>query len=226
MNLLAIDTSSTNFSLCIVHSDVKENIEFNAGMTHSSVALSEIQKILKKVNITIKDLDVIAFSAGPGSFTGIRIACGVAYGMAYSYKIPLIGISSLETTASMAESDYILSTIDARMDEVYLQFFKRSDDKNIIPLSEPMVAAPDKLPNPPDEIRNRFSVIGSGYEIFKDHFNDRYQSYTLEQQNVKKNMASFMASIALDRLPDKFSFDGIQPIYVRNKVAQTIDERK
>ena len=112
------------------------------------------------------------------------------------------------------------------MDEVYLQFFKRSDDKNIIPLSEPMVAAPDKLPNPPDEIRNRFSVIGSGYEIFKDHFNDRYKSYTLEQQDVKKNMASFMASIALDRLPDKFSFDGIQPIYVRNKVAQTIDERK
>jgi tRNA threonylcarbamoyladenosine biosynthesis protein TsaB len=188
--------------------------------------LSEIQKILKKVNIAIKDLDAIAFSAGPGSFTGIRIASGVAYGMAYSYKIPLIGISSLETIASMAETDYILSTIDARMDEVYLQFFKRSDDKNIIPLSEPMVAAPDKLPNTPDEITNRFSVIGSGYEIFKDHFNDRYKSYTLEQQNVKKNMASFMASIALDRLPDKFSFDGIQPIYVRNKVAQTIDERK
>jgi len=178
------------------------------------------------MNIATKNLDVIAFSAGPGSFTGIRIACGVAYGMAYSYKIPLIGISSLETTASMVESDYILSTIDARMDEVYLQFFKRSDDKNIIPLSEPMVAAPDKLPNPPDEIRNRFSVIGSGYEKFKDHFNDRYKSYTLEQQDVKKNMASFMASIALDRLPDKFSFDEIQPIYVRNKVAQTIDERK
>ena len=69
-------------------------------------------------------------------------------------------------------------------------------------------------------------VINGGYEIFKDHFNDRYKSYTLEHQDVKKNMASFMASIALDRLPDKFSFDGIQPIYVRNKVAQTIDERK
>ena len=188
MNLLAIDTSSTNFSLCLVHSDVKENIEFNAGMTHSSVALREIQKILKKMNIATKNLDVIAFSAGPGSFTGIRIACGVAYGMAYSYKIPLIGISSLETIASMAESDYILSTIDARMDEVYLQFFKRSDDKNITPLSEPMVAALDKLPNPPDEITNRFSVIGSGYEKFKDHFNDRYKSYTLEQQDVKKNI--------------------------------------
>ena len=226
MNLLAIDTSSTNFSLCLVHSDVKENIEFNAGMTHSSVALREIHKILKKMNIATKDLDVIAFSAGPGSVTGIRIACGIAYVIAYSYKIPLIGISSLETVASMAESDYILSTIDARMDEVYLQFFKRSDDKNIIPLSEPIVTAPDKLPNPPDEIRNRFSVIGSGYEIFKDHFNDRYKSYTLEQQDVKNNMASFMASIALDRLPDKFSFDGIQHIYVRNKVAQTIDERK
>jgi len=226
LNLLAIDTSSTNFSLYLVYSDVKENIEFNAGMTHSSVALSEIQKILKKVNISIKDLDAIAFSAGPGSFTGIRIASGVAYGMAFSHKIPLIGISSLETIASMAESDYILSTIDARMDEVYLQFFKRSNEKKIIPLTEPMVTAPDKLPNPPDEITNRFSVIGSGYEIFKEHFNDRYQSYTLEQRDIKKNMASFMASIALDRLPDKFSFDGIQPIYVRNKVAQTIDERK
>ena len=226
MNLLAIDTSSTNFSLCLVHSDVKETIEFNAGMTHSSVALSEIQKILKKVNISIKDLDAIAFSAGPGSFTGIRIACGVAYGMAFSHKIPLIGISSLETVASMVESDYILSTIDARMDEVYLQFFKRSNEKKITPISEPLVAAPDKLPTPPHEIANSFSVIGSGYEVFKDHFNDRYQSYTVDKKDVKKNMASFMASIALDQLPDKFSFDGIQPIYVRNKVAQTIDERK
>ena len=226
MNLLAIDTSSKNFSLCLVHSDGKKNIEFNAGMTHSSVALSEIQKILKKVNIAIKDLDAIAFSAGPGSFTGIRIACGVAYGMAFSHKIPLIGISSLETVASMSESDYILSTVDARMDEVYLQFFKRIDDKNIIPLSEPMVAAPDKLPNIPDEITNRFSVIGSGYEIFKDHFNDTYQSYILDIQDVKKNMASFIASIALEQVPEKFAFDGIQPIYVRNKVAQTIDERK
>lgn len=226
MNLLAIDTSSTNFSLCLAHSVEKENIEFNAGMTHSSVALSEIQKILKKVNISIRDLDAIAFSAGPGSFTGIRIACGVAYGISFSHKIPLIGISSLEIVASMVESDFILSTIDARMDEVYLQFFKRGDDKKIIPLTEPIVTAPDKLPNPPDEIINRFSVIGSGYDRFRDHFNDKYRFYNLDKQKLKKNMASFMASIALEQVPDKFSFDGIQPIYVRNKVAQTIDERK
>lgn len=209
----------------MVHSDGKENIEFNAGMTHSSVALNEIQKILKKVNIAIKNLDAVAFSAGPGSFTGIRIACGVAYGIAFPHKIPLVGISSLETIASMAESDYILSTIDARMDEIYLQFFKRCKDKKIIPLSEPLVTSPGKLPNPPQEIINRFTVIGSGYEMFKGHFNEAYHGYILDKQNLKTNMANFMASIALGQLPDKFSFDGIQPIYVRNKVAKTIDER-
>ena len=166
MNLLTIDTSSKNFSLCLVHSDGKKNIEFNAGMTHSSVALIEIQKILKKVNIAIKDLDAIAFSAGPGSFTEIRIACGVAYGMAFSYKIPLIGISSLETVASMSESDYILSTVDARMDEVYLQFFKRIDDKNIN-LSEPMIAAPEKLPNTPDEIIIDFQSLAQVVKYIK-----------------------------------------------------------
>jgi len=226
LNLLAIDTSSINFSLCLIHSAGKENVEFNAGITHSSVALSEVQKILKKANVAFKDLNVIAFSAGPGSFTGIRIACGVAYGIAFSHKIPLTGISSLKTIASMTESNYILSTIDARMGEVYLQFFKRNNDKKILPLSEPMVTAPDKLPIPPDEITNRFSVIGTGYEMFTDHFNDTYLSYSLDNQNLKTNMASYIASIALEQPPDKFSFDGIQPIYVRNKVAQTIDERK
>ena len=68
----------------------------------------------------------------------------------------------------MTESNYILSTIDARMGEVYLQFFKRNNDKKIIPLSEPMVTAPDKLPIPPDEITSSFSVIGTGYEMFTD----------------------------------------------------------
>ena len=126
----------------------------------------------------------------------------------------------------MTESNYILSTIDARMGEVYLQFFKRNNDKKIIPLSEPMVTAPDKLPAPPDEITNSFSVICTGYEMFTDHFNDTYLSYSLNNQNLKTNMASYIASIALEQPPDKFSFDGIQPIYVRNKVAQTIDERK
>ena len=89
-----------------------------------------------------------------------------------------------------------------------------------------MVPAPDKRPAPPDEITHSFSVIGTGYEMFTDHFNDTYLSYSLNNHNLKTNIASYIASIALEQPPDTFSVDGIQLIYVLKKVAQTIDERK
>ena len=82
MKILAIDTSTSIFSLCLKIDDHEEIIEYEAGVTHSKIILQEIKSILKKCGLAVSDLDAIAFSSGPGSFTGIRIASGVAYGLA------------------------------------------------------------------------------------------------------------------------------------------------
>ena len=227
MKILAIDTSTSIFSLCLKINNHDEIIEYEAGVTHSKIILQEIKSILKKCDLVISDLDAIAFSSGPGSFTGIRIASGVAYGLAFPYKIPIVPVSSLEVIASMAGSKYIMSTIDARMDQIYLQIFRtKANKKNFSPLTKPQVLGPSELPKLPQEIQNNLTIIGTGYELYKEQFNDAYQKIDFLAVNVQRGLSAYVANLADCNIPKEFSLKEIFPQYVRNRVAYTIEERK
>ena len=227
MKILAIDTSTSIFSLCLKINDHEEITEYEAGVTHSKIILQEIKSILKKGGLVISDLDAIAFSSGPGSFTGIRIASGVAYGLAFPHKIPIIPVSSLEVIASMANSKYIMSTIDARMDQIYLQIFRaETNGKNFSPLIKPQVLEPSELPQLPQEIKNNLTIIGTGFELYRKQFHDAYLWINYLAVDVQSGLSSFLAKLAACNLPKEFSLREISPQYVRNKVAFTIEERK
>ena len=227
MKILAIDTSTSIFSLCLKINDHEEIIEYEAGVTHSKIILQEIKSILKKGGLVISDLDAIAFASGPGSFTGIRIASGVAYGLAFPHKIPIIPVSSLEVIASMANSKYIMSTIDARMDQIYLQIFRaETNGKNFFPLIKPQVLEPSELPKLPQEIKNNLTIIGTGFELNRKQFHDAYLWINYLAVDVQSGLSSFLAKLAACNLPKEFSLREISPQYVRNKVAFTIEERK
>ena len=227
MKILAIDTSTSIFSLCLKINDHEEIIEYEAGVTHSKIILQEIKSILKKGGLVISDLDAIAFASGPGSFTGIRIASGVAYGLAFPHKIPIIPVSSLEVIASMANSKYIMSTIDARMDQIYLQIFRaETNGKNFFPLIKPQVLEPSELPQLPQEIKNNLTIIGTGFELYRKQFHDAYLWINYLAVDLQSGLSSFLAKLAACNLPKEFSLREISPQYVRNKVAFTMEERK
>jgi len=227
LKILAIDTSTSIFSLCLKVNDHEEIIEYEAGVTHSKIILQEIKSILKKGGLVISDLDAIAFASGPGSFTGIRIASGVAYGLAFPHKIPIIPVSSLEVIASMANSKYIMSTIDARMDQIYLQIFRaETNGKNFFPLIKPQVLEPSELPQLPQEIKNNLTIIGTGFELYRKQFHDAYLWINYLAVDVQSGLSSFLAKLAACNLPKEFSLREISPQYVRNKVAFTMEERK
>ena len=227
MKILAIDTSTSIFSLCLKIDDHEEIIEYEAGVTHSKIILQEIKSILKKGGLVISDLDAIAFASGPGSFTGIRIASGVAYGLAFPHKIPIIPVSSLEVIASMANSKYIMSTIDARMDQIYLQIFRaETNGKNFFPLIKPQVLEPSELPQLPQEIKNNLTIIGTGFELYRKQFHDAYLWINYLAVDLQSGLSSFLAKLAACNLPKEFSLREISPQYVRNKVAFTMEERK
>ena len=227
MKILAIDTSTSIFSLCLKINNHDEIIEYEAGVTHSKIILQEIKSILKKCGLAVSDLDAIAFSSGPGSFTGIRIASGVAYGLAFPHKIPIVPVNSLEVIASMAGSKYIMSTIDARMDQIYLQIFRtKANKKNFSPLTKPQVLGPSELPKLPQEIQNNLTIIGTGYELYKEQFNDAYHKIDFLAVNVQRGLSAYVANLADCNIPKEFSLKEIFPQYVRNRVAYTIEERK
>ena len=95
MQILSIDTSGQILSIAILRDDVVELSEYPSGKINSEKILPEILALMSRMAINFSDLDGIAFGAGPGSFTGIRIASGIAYGIAYSLNIPIVGVNTL-----------------------------------------------------------------------------------------------------------------------------------
>lgn len=130
VNLLAIDTSTP---VCAVALHAGERAFFEtaqAGNTHSQLALPMIEKLLAQAGIGFSDLDAVAFGSGPGSFTGVRIACALAQGIAFAHGklvVPVRTLAAVAYTCGAKEPDLerIWVANDARMNEVYCAGYVR-----------------------------------------------------------------------------------------------------
>lgn len=126
-NILAIEASADACSVALqTAAGIIERNEFTPRQ-HSQLLLPMVDELLQQAAIALRDIDAIAFSAGPGSFTGLRLALGVAQGLAYGAGIPLIAVSSLAALAqsviearTLAESTQVFCVVDARMGECYV----------------------------------------------------------------------------------------------------------
>ncbi len=129
--ILNIESSTSVCSVCLAKDGRKiagrETHEQNA---HSKILTIFIEAIFKEINLTVKDIDAVAVSKGPGSYTGLRIGVSAAKGIAYGAGIPLISVSTLRNMAWGAKSkltvnnnDLLAPMIDARRMEVYTQLF-------------------------------------------------------------------------------------------------------
>ena len=102
-----------------------------AGQAHSERLLPLVDAVLADAEWSFS-LDGIAFGAGPGSFTGVRIACGVAQGLAFGAALPVVPVSTLEALAHAAwrrdGATHVIACLDARMREVYVAAYERIDD--------------------------------------------------------------------------------------------------
>src|SRR5204862_4496099 len=104
-------------------------LEERAENRHSELALPMLEKLLNQENLTAAGLEAVAFGAGPGSFTGLRIACGLAQGIALARGIPVMGISSLEALAEESGGTRVIACLDARMREVYYSALEKTGDR-------------------------------------------------------------------------------------------------
>src|SRR5262249_23857565 len=110
----------------------RERVE-QAGQRHSELLLPMVRELLAEEGIALADLDGFAFGAGPGSFTGLRIACGVAQGLALGPGKPVVGVPPLEAMAEAARLRYgatrVLAALDARMQEAYLAAYEHDGER-------------------------------------------------------------------------------------------------
>jgi len=149
-NILCIETSGTVCSVALFDDSAnclgyeKEEASFQ----HAAVATVLIDKLLTQCNIDIKQLDAVALSAGPGSYTGLRIGTSVAKGLCYALDVPLIAINTLALLASgfiknnvIAKNDLICPAIDARRMEIYTAIYDTELHCELLPT--PLIITPD-----------------------------------------------------------------------------------
>lgn len=219
VNILAIDSTTSSCSAALSSGDeliTKCNL---AERSHTKLILPMIDEVLSKSNLTLDKLDYIAFTAGPGSFTGIRIGFGIVQGLAYGANIPVLPVSSLETLAYTAirklkiEEDLnIVPMIDARMNEIY--WAKFSYKSGILSRdSKDCVTSPQCLKNSIE-----LPVILTGNVI---NCNDPVSENTLDLDHiVMLPEAQDILNIAQLHLKkgQGINIQEVSPIYLRNDI--------
>ncbi len=134
MKILSIDTSSSICSIAVLEDNkILKEMHNNNQKEHSETLMPMINELLKSLNITLDDINLIACAKGPGSFTGIRIGIATAKAFADAKNIPVIGVNSLEALAycgviQKGDGEYV-SIIDAKNENVYFAIYKMKNGK-------------------------------------------------------------------------------------------------
>ena len=213
MRFAAIETSTEWCSVAVWRDGEIAALEQRAVHRHSELALPMLQSLAQA-----RELDAIAFGAGPGAFTGLRIACGLAQGLAFARNLPVIGISTLEALAQECGAPRVIACIDARMREVYYAALEKRADRwhEVIPTQ---CVPPDAAPRPPGD---GWVGCGNGFMVYAEAL--RRHAASVKPQVHPTAMA--VAHLAAPRLAAGEGVDAAQaaPFYVREKVALTKEE--
>lgn len=147
LNLLAIETSTEFLSLAVSREAAVRLLHVEAGKRHAELILDAIGTLMGELDLDLRDLHGIAYGAGPGSFTGLRIACGVAQGLALSRSLKVLGISNLLALAEESGQARVIACIDARMGEIYHGAYRRGP-AGWEQVHAPGLCKPESLPLP------------------------------------------------------------------------------
>ena len=144
MKTLAIESAAKTASVALFEDGVlRAELYQDNGLTHSKTVLPMVDALLSGLGTTARELDRIAVSNGPGSFTGLRIGVAAAKGLALALGIPCVGVSTLEAAAYNAQDGFVCVVMDARAGQVYNAMFtmengtlSRVTEDRAVPLSE------------------------------------------------------------------------------------------
>jgi tRNA threonylcarbamoyladenosine biosynthesis protein TsaB len=210
MRFAAIETSTEWCSVAVWDEGEMRALERRAGHRHSELALPMLEKLLQG-----RSLDAVAFGAGPGAFTGLRIACALAQGLAFARNLPVLGVSSLEALAQESGAERVVTCIDARMREVYYAALEKRAGRwhEVI---APQCVPPQAAPRPPGE---GWIGCGNGFAVYGN------MGFAKVFPEVHPT-ALAVALLAARKLAAGEGVDAAaaSPVYLRDKVALTKEE--
>lgn len=241
MNLLAFDTSTEQLSIAVRRAD-RQWQHSGAGGRHSSAALIPgLLDLLADAGLRLADLDAIVIGRGPGSFTGLRTACSVAQGLALGAGVPVLPVDTLLAVAEQARlahgTPQVLAILDARMDEVYSAPWSWQADAGWRSAGPTQVCAASELRLPAvaahgdDRTQDQHSGC---WALAGNVFDGTTPPLSLPPalQSLTAYPAWPTATALLSVAPQLLRAGGAVapeealPLYIRNKVARTVAERR
>ncbi|MBS1131539.1 MAG: Peptidase glycoprotease [Proteobacteria bacterium] len=222
MLILALETSTDLGSCALWRDGVVSERVCPRGRSHSETLLPLVRELLLEAGVKVAQLDAIAFGVGPGAFTGLRIACGAAQGLAVAANVPLIPVTSLETMAAMAGAERVLALLDARMGEVYSGRYRLTADGYVLD-GEIRVSAPGDVSLPTE---SGWIACGNAIAAYPA-LAEGLSAADVATQPVTAPTAAVVAQLAVPRAMRGEGIDAAlaAPLYVRDKVAKTVAER-
>ncbi len=225
MRILGIETSTMTGSVALMDEErLIAEYTLNLRETHTSRLMPAIDRILKDASLTLKDLDGIAVSLGPGSFTGLRIGIATAKGLAQGLNIPIVGIPTLDGLAFNLFhcKDLICPILDARKGEVYCALYR-----NRKRLTKHMACEPNELLKK-IALRvkgqgSRAIFLGDGIEVYGDLIKKKLGKKAVFAPKARRlPSASSIAELGLRKLrgKKKSELSTLKPIYVRAPVER------
>ena len=223
--LIAFETSTDIASVSLMVRGQLVHTDYSSGVaTHSTAILPMIRNLLDRAGIRLADCDAVAFGCGPGSFTGVRTACGVAQGLAFGVEIPVIPVVSLlamaETCRLEKQKTSVLTVLDARMKEVYWAEYRYEEEGGWQTVTEPRVSPPSAVIS-----SGLAAACGNGLVAYSEAFASLAAAERFEEVFPDSQAVASLAKAAFGR-GEVLSARDAHPLYLRNKVAYTTDERQ
>lgn len=222
--ILAIETSTELASAALLHGDALIVRESMGVQMHAASILPMVQQLLAQAGIALSQCDAIAFGVGPGSFTGVRTACGVVQGLAFGSDLPVAPVVTLEAMAQACletvGSEQVLAILDARMAEVYWAQYRHST-RGWQPVIAPTLSAAREV-SPQGAVQ----ACGNGLTVCaRDVVMQTFAAAGLAQVMPHAAQVATLGRCAFAQ-GRTVSPQEAQPLYVRNKVALTTAERQ
>jgi tRNA threonylcarbamoyladenosine biosynthesis protein TsaB len=221
MKLLAIDTATEACSAALLLDGRTLARSEVAGRSHTERLLPMVSGLLAEAGVGVRQLDGIVCGIGPGSFAGVRIGVGYVKGLALASDRPVLGVTSLAMLAMQASAPRVIAAIDARMNEVYVGAFEREAGGAPRLLRAEWVGAPATLAPYP----GTWSAVGTGWGAYEDALRAATGAQIDVIDGAALPRAEHALQIAAPRLGEFVNADSLVPLYVRNKVALTLEEQ-
>jgi tRNA threonylcarbamoyladenosine biosynthesis protein TsaB len=214
MNILAIDTCTEVASITLYSSDVKTSRKVSDVAKSSGHILKLCDEVFSEADKKLSEVDFIAYTKGPGAFTGVRMCIGVVQGLSLACNIPTLGFSTLELLSYRASKKFktqkVATAIDARMGEVYWAVYIEGIVKS------ERICKPEQV----DKLSAEFVGVGSGWKIYKDSLIKASEIKCMEPEFYPDSSDLVNLSILSIELGKKATHELPQPTYLRNNVAQ------